>query len=172
MPILTLHRRQMFKLSIPYWVFINEHPIGIMQSKEVSLELPPAQFDLSIKILFRPFKAANKREQSEACFDSAERKQARPKVKWQFSLGGKRKVLLSEGEHLHLTITDKERWWNILFDIDLILWLAKMFFELPHPWNIVYEVVSNGFFALWLARIWFIRDSYFKIVEQNLKPNV
>ena len=142
MPILTLHRRQMFKLSIPYWVFINEHPIGIMQGKEVSIELPPSQFDLSIKILFRLFK-------------------------WQFSIGGKRKVLLSEGEHLHLTIKDKERWWNILFDIDLVLWLAKIFFELPHPWNIVYEVVSNGFFALWLARIWFIRDRYFQIIEQK-----
>ena len=147
MPILTLHRRQMFKLSIPYWVFINEQPIGIMQGKQVNIELPPSQFDLSIKILFRLFK-------------------------WQFSIRGKRKVCLSEGEHLHLTITDKERWWNILFDIDLVLWLAKMFFELPHPWNIVYEVVSNGFFALWLARIWFIRDRYFKIVKQSLKPNV
>ena len=140
MPILTLHRRQMFKLSIPYWVFINEQPIGIMQGKEVSIELPSAQFDLSIKILFRLFK-------------------------WQFSIGGKRKVCLSEGEHLHLMIIDKERWWNILFDIDLVLWLAKIFFELPHPWNIVYEVVSNGFFALWLARIWFIRDRYFQIIE-------
>ena len=155
MPILTLHRRQMFKLSIPYWVFlnessvtsaerINEHPIGIMQGKEVSIELPPAQFDLSIKIVFRLFK-------------------------WQFSIGGKRKVLLSEGEHLHLMITDKERWWNILFDIDLVLWLAKMFFELPHPWDIVYEVVSNGFFVLWLARIWFIRDRYFQILEIKKK---
>ena len=132
----------MFKLSIPYWVFIDEYPIGIMQGKEVSLELPPAQFDLSIKILLRLFK-------------------------WQFSIGGKRKVLLSEGEHLHLRITDKERWWNILFDIDLVLWLAKMFFELPHPWNIVYEVVSNGFFALWLVRIWFIRNRYFQIIEQK-----
>ena len=142
MPILTLHRSQMLKLSIPYWVFINEQPIGIMQGKEVSIELPSAQFDLSIKILFRLFK-------------------------WQFSIGGKRKVCLSEGEHLHLMIIDKERWWNILFDIDLVLWLAKIFFELPHPWNIVYEVVSNGFFALWLARIWFIRDRYFQIIEQK-----
>ena len=137
----------MFKLSIPYWVFINEHPIGIMQGKEVSIELPPAQFDLSIRILFRL-------------------------NKWQFSIGGKRKVCLSEGEHQHLMITDKERWWNILFDIDLVFWLIRFLVEFPYPWNIVYEVVSNGFFALWLARIWFIRDRYFKIVKQNLKPNV
>lgn len=32
-----------------------------------------------------------------------------------------------------MMITDKERWWNILFDIDLVLWLAKMFFELLIP---------------------------------------
>ena len=139
---ITLHRRQMFKLSIPYWVFINEHPIGIMQGKEVSIELPLAQFDLSIKILFRLFK-------------------------WQFSIGGKRKVCLSEGEHLHLTITDKERWWNILFDFDIVLWLVRFFVDFPYPWNIVYEVVSNGFFALWLARIWFIRNRYFQIIEQK-----
>lgn len=142
MPRITLHRRQMFKLSIPYWVFINEQPIGIMQSKEVSIELPPAQFELRIKILFRVFK-------------------------WQFSIGGKKKISLAEGEHLHLMIADKERWWNILFDIDLVLWLAKLFFELPHPWNIIYEVVSNGFFALWLARVWFIRNRYFQIIEQK-----
>ena len=142
MALLTLHRKQLFKLSIPYWVFINEQPVGIMQSKEVSIELPPAQFELSIKILFQLFK-------------------------WQFSIGGKKKISLTEGEHLHLMIADKERWWNILFDIDLVLWLAKLFFELPHPWNIVYEVVSNGFFALWLARIWFIRDRYFQIIEQK-----
>ena len=132
----------MFKLSILYWLFINEQPIGIMQGKEVSIELPSAQFGLSIKILFLLFKG-------------------------QLSIGGKSMVCLSEGEHLHLMIIDKERWWNILFDIDLVLWLAKMFFELPHPWNIVYEVVSNGFFALWLARIWFIRDRYFQIIEQK-----
>ena len=132
----------MFKLSIPYWVFINEHPIGIMQGKEVSIELPSAQFDLSINILFRLFK-------------------------WQFSIGGKWKVLLSEDEHLHLTIKDKERWWIILFDIDLVFWLIRFLVEFPYPWNIVYEVVSNGFFALWLARIWFIRDRYFQIIEQQ-----
>ena len=130
----------MFKLSIPYWVFINEQPIGIMQGKEVSIELPSAQFDLSIKFLFLLFKCQ--------CF-----------------IGGKRLVCLSESEHLHLMIIDKERWLNILFDIDLVLWLAKIFFELPHPWNIFYEVVSNGFFALWLERIGFIRDRYFRLIE-------
>lgn len=66
-----------------------------------------------------------------------------------------------------MMITDKERWWNILFGIDLVLWLIRFFIEFPYPWNIVYEVVSNGFFALSLARIWFIRNKYFQIIEQK-----
>lgn len=141
MSILTLHRKQLFKLSIPYWVLINEQPIGIMQSSEVNIQLPAGEFVLSVKILFRLFK-------------------------WQFNIGGSKKVNLTDNQHLHLNITDKERWWNILFDIDLIFWLAKFFFELPYPWNIIYEVVSNGFFIIWISRIWIIRDKYFIIKEQ------
>ncbi len=138
MALLTLHRKQFFRLAIPYWVFLNEQPIGIMQSKEVSIQMPEGEYDLGIRILFRLFK-------------------------WQFHIGGSSRVRISEGEHLHLQIKDKERWWNILFDIDLVFWLAKFFFTLPHPWNIVYEVVSNGFFAIWILRIWLIRKRYFQI---------
>lgn len=140
MPILTLHRRQIFKLSIPYWVFINEHPIGIMQGKEVNIELPPAQFDLSIRIILTLWK-------------------------WRFQIKGEKKVFLKEGQHLDLMITDRERWWNILFDLDLVFWIAKLFFELSYPWNTIYEVVSNGFFVLWAIRIWCIRNNYFKLIE-------
>lgn len=138
MPILTLHRRQMFKLSIPYWVLINKQPVGIMQGKEVNIQLPPGQYDLSVKIVLGL-------------------------LKWRFHIGGSKLVTIDENQHLHLLITDKERWWNILFDIDLVFWVAKFFFELPYPWNIAYEVVSNGFFILWMVRIWFIRDRYFQI---------
>lgn len=130
----------MFKLSIPYWVLINGHPIGIVQTKEVSIELPAGRFELSVQIVFRIFR-------------------------WQWSIGGSRQVCLAEGEHQHLLITDKERWWNALFNIDLAFWLARFFVDFPHPWNMVYEIISNGFFVLWMARIWFIRDRYFQIVE-------
>lgn len=142
MALLILHRKQWFKLTLPYWVFINGQPVGIMQSKEVSLQIPEGQYELCIRILFRFFK-------------------------WQFHIGGSRKIYLQDDEHLHLHITDKERWWNLLFDIDLVLWLAKLFFELPHPWNIVYEVLSNGFFIIWIARIWLIRDRYFLLKEEQ-----
>lgn len=130
MALLTLHRKQLFKLSIPYWVFINEQPVGIMQSKKVNIQIPPGQYDLSIRIILALWK-------------------------WRFQIRGEKKVILQEGQHLHLLITDRERWWNILFDIDLVFWIAKLFFELPYPWNTIYEVVSNGFFVLWAIRIWY-----------------
>lgn len=158
MTLLTLHREQFFKWSIPYWVFftpcspdsgiqagkalgINERPVVIMQSKEVNIQVPPGLYDLSIGIVLVMWK-------------------------WRFQIRGGKRVLFKEGQHLDLTITDRERWWNILFNIDLVFWLAKLFFELPYPWNVVYEIVSNGFFILWAIRIWHIRNSYFKIIEQ------
>lgn len=140
MPIFTLHRKQMFKLSIPYWVFINEHPVGIMQGKEVNIQLPPGQYDLSIRIILGLFN-------------------------WRFQIRGNKNISLEEGQHLDLMITDKEQWWNILFNIDLVFWIAKLFFELSYPWNTIYEVVSNGFFILWAIRIWIIRNNYFKIIK-------
>lgn len=62
-----------------------------------------------------------------------------------------------------LTFGDRERFWNWLFNIDIILWIAKRFVHVPEPWGTVYEIVSNGFFAVWLLRVWIIRKHYFAI---------
>ena len=62
-----------------------------------------------------------------------------------------------------MRITDRERWWNLLFDLDLVIWIACMFIELPEPWNVVYHVLSEGFFVLWLLRILIIRKRYFRL---------
>ena len=63
-------------------------------------------------------------------------------------------VHIAEGETLTLTFGDRERWWNWLFNLDLMLWLLKWFFDFGNYWDIVYEIASNGFFFLWLLRIW------------------
>lgn len=26
--------------------------------------------------------------------------------------------------------------------------------NLPEPWGLIYEMLSNGFFAVWLMRVW------------------
>ena len=35
--------------------------------------------------------------------------------------------------------------------------------NLPEPWGLIYEMLSNGFFAVWLMRVWIIRKKYFKV---------
>lgn len=69
---------------------------------------------------------------------------------------------------LLLTFGDRERVWNWLFNVDLALWIVKRFVHLPDPWGLVYEVVSNGFFAIWLLRVWLIRKHYFSMELSRL----
>lgn len=76
-------------------------------------------------------------------------------------------VCVSTGETKRLTFTDRDKVWNWLFNIDLLLWILKRILHIPEPWGTAYEVVSNGFFAIWLLRIWIIRKHYFVIKEEH-----
>ncbi len=62
---------------------------------------------------------------------------------------------------------DKEKWWDILFCIDMILWIADCFFSLPHPWNIAYKIFTNGYFIFWLIYEWSIRKHYFMLTQYH-----
>lgn len=44
-----------------------------------------------------------------------------------------------------------------------MLWFLKWFFDFGNYWDIVYEIASNGFFFLWLLRIWIIRKHFFRM---------
>ncbi len=138
MALLTLHRKQRFKVAIPYWVFIDGQPVGMMRSSDVGIELPEGSYNLAVKIVLGLWK-------------------------WRFDIGGDTVVTLSEQLPTRVRITDRERWWNLLFDLDLVIWIACMFIELPEPWNVVYHVLSEGFFAIWILRILIIRKRYFKL---------
>lgn len=72
------------------------------------------------------------------------------------------------GKTILLTFGDSERLWNWLFNLDIVLWVLKRFVHVPEPWGTVYEIASNGFFAVWLLRVWIIRKRYFSIKEQRL----
>ncbi len=72
-------------------------------------------------------------------------------------------VKTSEEATTVLSFHDREKWWDYLFLIDLVCWIAEFFFTLPHPWNIVYKVFTNGYFILWLLYEWSIRKKYFAL---------
>lgn len=60
-----------------------------------------------------------------------------------------------------LTFRDREKWWDLLLYLDLILWIAELFFSLPSPWDTVYDVFTNGYFIIWLIYEFVIRKKYF-----------
>lgn len=80
---------------------------------------------------------------------------------------GSAEVYVPINETKRLTFSDKDKIWNWMFNIDLILWILKRIIHVPEPWSTVYEIVSNGFFAVWLLRIWIIRKRYFAIKEER-----
>ncbi len=67
---------------------------------------------------------------------------------------------------------DREKVWDIIFWTDMALWLVKRVLHLPEPWGLVYEILSNGFFAVWLLRVWIIRKKYFKVEVFQKIPNM
>lgn len=67
-----------------------------------------------------------------------------------------------------LSFKDRERGWDVLFVIDMVLWIVKRFLHLAAPWTWIYEVVTNGFFVLWLIYEWSIRKKYFKLTVESL----
>ncbi len=78
-------------------------------------------------------------------------------------------VYVPTSETKRLTFGVRDRYWNWLFNIDFVLWIIKRLIHVPEPWGTIYEVLSNGFFAVWLLRIWIIRKRYFKITEAKEK---
>ena len=136
---LTLHRKPLFrKFILPLIVSVNGQPIGVMRGESVSIEMPEGTYNIAVKLMFQLWR-------------------------WRFGIGGDRIVSVVDELPTSLEITDRERLWNILFDIDLVIWIASSFFTLPSPWNIMYHALSDGFFALWIARLIIIRDRYYKL---------
>ena len=58
---------------------------------------------------------------------------------------------------------DRERLWNILFDIDLILWIVSLFVTMP----LAYKIISDAFFAIWLIRLIIIRKRYYTLETEK-----
>jgi len=70
-------------------------------------------------------------------------------------------VRVGEGAVNVLSFHDREKWWDYLFTIDMVLWIAEFFFTLPAPWGLVYKICTNGYFVIWLLYEWIIRKRYF-----------
>ena len=119
-----------------------------MKTPEVNIELPENRYLITIQSMF-PFLYASQ------------------------------VVDVREGVENRFSFHDREGWWDVLFAIDIVLWLAKViivhFFptlttHFPHNWELIYDVVTNGYFIIWLIYEWAIRKKYFKLsFEQRVR---
>ena len=77
-------------------------------------------------------------------------------------ISASQRVTLSPRSETTLEFSDREKWWDALFVVDIVLWTIKRFLPLAAPWTWIYEVFTNGYFLLWLLYEWRIRKHYFK----------
>lgn len=142
-------------LGLPYLIFIDGHPVGMMQMPQARMNLPAGTHRLKVQCggyLPVPFtkKHLTLMVEAEETFDC------------------------SDDQYTEIKFENRERWWNWLFNIDLILWLARIFLTIPEPWGLVYDIVSNLTFALWLLHFYLYRKRYFKftVAQSNEEPKV
>ena len=77
-------------------------------------------------------------------------------------ISASQRVTMSLRGETTLEFSDREKWWDMLFVLDVVLWIVKRFLHLAAPWTWIYEVFTNGYFLLWLLYEWRIRNHYFK----------
>jgi len=72
-------------------------------------------------------------------------------------------VTITDSTDAFIDFSDREKIWDILFVVDLILWCIKGLFGLPDPYDLVYDIFTNGYLVLWIAYEFYIRNRYFKL---------
>ena len=81
-------------------------------------------------------------------------------------------VKIDEGVDNVLEFEDKEKYWDIVFSLDMILWIASLFIDLQKPYSTIYHLISEGLFAIWLIHIIVISKRYFRISTYQKRLSV
>lgn len=142
--LIITHRQKDYLLKMPYQVIINGRLVGVMRTPQARLRLPAGYYIITIRTgSYVP--VGKKGKTIDMTFSTTEA------------------VKISDTGYNCLDFKDKERWWDIVFGIDLAVWFVALFLTIPHPWNIVYHVLSDGFFVAWLIRLFFVRKRYYAL---------
>lgn len=138
MPLLTIrHHRRFYEPRLPHLLFIDGLYAGTMQGDEARIEVPRGSYD--VKVQFGGLIPVGKRKLDLSVSASL--------------------AAVSVQHDTVLIYRDRERLWNLLFDIDLLVWVASLFVKLPP----IYHILSDAFFVLWLLRLVLFRKRYYKL---------
>ena len=144
--MLTIHHiRHWYEPKLPHAVFINGLYVGMMKDRDMRIEIPQGSYSLRVQF-GGPILLGKSGKSIDLSLSSTAQMEVPP-----------------EGNVL-CEFHDRERLWNILFDIDLILWVVSWFVTLP----LLYKILSDAFFAIWLVRLVVIRKQYYKLTISSL----
>lgn len=138
--LIVRHIRHWYEPKLPHAIFINGYFAGMMKDNDAYIEVPPGSYSLRVQ-----FGGPLRLGKSGKSID--------------LSLSSTTQVEVPKNEVIVCEFHDRERLWNILFDIDLVLWIVSLFVTMP----LLYKILSNLFFAIWLVRLVIIRKRYYKI---------
>lgn len=135
------HRRHFYEPRVPHIVFLDGMYAGMVGKDDVlRIGAPPGRY--SVKVQFGGRIPIGKKGSGI-----------------DLSVSSTKQVEVPSTGDVTCEFQDRERLWNILFDIDLVVWVVSCFVTMPPP----YKIVSNAFFAIWIARVILIRKRYYKM---------
>ncbi|MBP5328213.1 MAG: hypothetical protein J6Y98_09940 [Bacteroidales bacterium] len=134
------HIRHWYEPRLPHAVFIDGLYAGMLEDDKLRINAPHGSYALRVQFGGRIPIGKNGKS-------------------IDISLSSTKKIEVPATGDVECVFHDRERLWNILFDIDLILWVVSWFVTMPH----IYKILSDAFFAVWLVRLVLIRKKYYKI---------
>lgn len=139
------HIRHWYEPRLPHTVFLDGLFAGVV-GKDDRLRLNAPRGNYELKVQFGGRVPIGKSGKSI-----------------DFSLSSTKQIEVPASGDVECLFHNRERLWNLLFDIDLIAWVVSWFVEMPP----IYKIISDAFFLLWLVRLVLIRKKYYKI---EIKP--
>lgn len=134
------HIRHWYEPKVPHMVFLDGLYAGTLQNDNLQIDAPKGSY--ALRVQFGGRVPVGKKGKSI-----------------DLSLSSTKQVDITQTDDVLCEFHDRERLWNLLFDIDLIAWIVSMFVDMPP----VYKIISDTFFALWIIRLIIIRKRYYKI---------
>lgn len=140
--LIIRHIRNWYEPRIPHVVFLDGLYAGMLKDDRLQLNAPRGKYELKVQ-----FGGRVPIGKSGRSID--------------MSVSSTKPIVVPSTGDVEYVFHDRERLWNLLFDIDLIVWVVSWFVTMPP----LYKILSDAFFALWLVRLILIRKKYYKITE-------
>ena len=132
--------------QMPHQVILHGRLAGVMRTPQARLHLPAGYYMLTIRT--GSFVPVGKKGKT-----------------LDMTVSSTLPIQVADGVYNCLDFNEEGWWWDIVFMIDLLVWLVSFGLTIPHPWKIVYHVLSDGFFIAWLIRLIIVRKRYYAMAS-------